>query len=142
MRFWDTSAFVPLLTAEATSTAMHELLAADRGVIAWWGTPVECASALSRLEREALVTREEAAISLARLEAARTLWQEVEPSDRLRDLAIRLLRTHSLRGADAMQLAAAIVAADGQPRSLPFVTLDARLASAAEREGFAVVRLA
>ncbi len=40
---------------------------------------------------------------------------------------------------DGLQLAAAIVAADGEPRSLTFVTLDARLALAAEREGLPVV---
>ena len=53
--------------------------------------------------------------------------------------ADRVLRTHALRAADAFQLAAAIVAADGEPRSLTFVTLDARLALAAGREGFPVI---
>jgi predicted nucleic acid-binding protein len=50
-----------------------------------------------------------------------------------------LLRVHPLRAADALQLAAAIIAADSEPRSLAFVTLDDRLARAAEREGFPVV---
>lgn len=46
---------------------------------------------------------------------------------------------HPLRAADSLQLAAAIVVADGAPRALPFVTLDDRLALAADKEGFPVL---
>ena len=67
-------------------------------------------------------------------------WTQVEPAQRVRQLACRLLRVHPLRAADALQLAAAIAATEGQPASFPFVTLDDRLAKAAEREGFEVVR--
>lgn len=52
---------------------------------------------------------------------------------------MRLLRIHELRAADALQLAAALVLAVFDPKTLPFVTLDACLATAAEREGFAVL---
>jgi len=58
----------------------------------------------------------------------------------VRTTAIRLLRVHPLRTADALQLGAAIVAAEDHPATLPLLTLDDRLAQAAEREGFAVVR--
>ncbi len=57
----------------------------------------------------------------------------------MRDQAGRLLRLHPLRAADALQLAAAIIACEHQPESLPLVTLDQRLAEAARREGFAVL---
>ena len=67
-------------------------------------------------------------------------WQDIEPSERLGEIAMRLVRTHPLRAGDALQLAAAIVAAEGVPASLPFVTLDDRLAEAASKEGFPVVR--
>lgn len=40
----------------------------------------------------------------------------------------------------ALQLGAAIVAAEDHPATLQLVTLDERLALAAEREGFVVVR--
>ncbi len=53
---------------------------------------------------------------------------------------MRLLRTHSLRAADALQLAAARAASEERPDTLPFVTLDERLALAAQREGFAVIQ--
>jgi hypothetical protein len=54
----------------------------------------------------------------------------------VKEQAIRLTRIHPLRAAGALQLAAAIVAANFQPRSLEFVTLDMRQARAAEAEGF------
>jgi len=44
-----------------------------------------------------------------------------------------------LRAADALQLGAAIVAADGEPETLEVVTLDRRLADAARREGFPIL---
>jgi hypothetical protein len=42
----------------------------------------------------------------------------------------------TLRTADALQLAAAFVAAERRPSSLEVITLDDRLAAAARREGF------
>ena len=63
-------------------------------------------------------------------------WHEIEPSDGVREAAVRFLRVHSLRAADALQLAAAFVAAEQRPSSLEIVTLDERLAAAARKEGF------
>ena len=59
----------------------------------------------------------------------------------MRESARRIVRVHDLQTADAFQLAAARVAADDQPGTLPFVTLDERLALAADREGFPVLGL-
>ena len=78
--------------------------------------------------------------ALHRLEALRDAWAEIQPSDRVRTFAVRVLRTHPLRAGDALQLAAAIAAAEDHPATLPFVTLDERLGEAAEREGFVVLR--
>ena len=58
---------------------------------------------------------------------------------RTRKSAIRILRVHPLRAADALQLAAAIAAAEDNPATLPFVTFDDRLGQAAARDGFVVV---
>ncbi|MFZ1888102.1 MAG: hypothetical protein WAU33_08715 [Candidatus Binataceae bacterium] len=49
------------------------------------------------------------------------------------------MRSHPLRAADALQLGAAIVAAEEEPMSLEFVTLDRKLADAAAKEGFRVL---
>ncbi|MHB8892390.1 MAG: type II toxin-antitoxin system VapC family toxin [Candidatus Limnocylindrales bacterium] len=139
MRFWDSSAIMPLLVNQASSTAVRGEAERDPGFIVWWGTGVECVSACTRLEREGRITAAELVAAIDNLPALAASWQEVQPATRLRQSAERLLRVHPLRAADALQLAAAIAAADGDPRSLPFVTLDDRLARAAEREGFPVV---
>ena len=79
-------------------------------------------------------------VAFERLTRFKEEWTEVEPTGRLRDRSIRLLRVHSIRAADALQLAAASQVSDGLPAPVSFVTLDDRLALAAEREGLAVVR--
>ena len=140
MRFWDSSALVSLLVAESGSAAVLREYAADPEVVAWWGCEVECVSALARLEREGSIPAGSMVDALHRLDAITLAWREVEPIARVRQLAIRVLRVHPLRAADALQLAAAIVASEDQPATLPLVTLDERLAEAAEREGFPIVR--
>lgn len=139
MRFWDASAIVPLLLRQAATDPIAAELDRDDRILAWWATEVECASAIARHEREGQVTPEAASLALARLAGLAATWQEVTPSQRVRQAAQRLLRVHPLRAADALQLAAAVVTADGEPGSMPFVTLDDRLAVAAQREGFPVV---
>ncbi|MGH8755746.1 MAG: hypothetical protein ACREU0_08000, partial [Burkholderiales bacterium] len=74
-----------------------------------------------------------------RLKELQRDWQEIQPIEVLRKHAIRLLRVHPISSADALQLAAAILASENQPSSLDFVCLDARLAMIAEREGFNVL---
>ncbi len=54
---------------------------------------------------------------------------------------MRFLRVHPLRAADALQLAAAFIAAERRPSSLELITLDDRLAAAARKEGFVLVDL-
>ncbi len=136
MRYWDSSAILPLLVSESTSPALLAQINDDPAVATWWATRVECVSALARLEREGRMAAAEVRVSIARLDALSREWTEVPALPDVRTHAMRLLRTHALRAADALQLAAAIVAADGGNASLPFVTLDVRLAQAAEREGF------
>ena len=56
MRYWDSSAIVPLVVGESLSKAAADCLRADAGIITWWVTPVECVSALARREREGNLT--------------------------------------------------------------------------------------
>ena len=140
MRFWDSSAVVPLLVVEPSSVAVLAAYELDPEVIAWWATEAECVSALARLEREGSLSAPSMAEGLRRLAGLARAWREVQPVSIVRQTAIRLLRVHPLRTADAFQLGAAIVAAEGHPATLQLVTLDERLAQAAEREGFTVVR--
>ncbi|MCZ7589551.1 MAG: type II toxin-antitoxin system VapC family toxin [Gaiella sp.] len=136
MSFWDSSALVPTLTVEATTARMRDLLADDPAVTVWWATPVEIASALARRERIGADHRHRVAEANAALDDLASRWTEVPATDAVRSDARRLVRVHDLRAADAFQLAAARIAADGEPGALPFVTLDERLALAASREGF------
>jgi predicted nucleic acid-binding protein len=140
MRFWDSSAIVPLLVGEASTDAVAAELERDRVVVTWWATEVECVSALTRLEREEALEAVSLTAALRRLGTLAAAWHEVEPIPLVRATAVRLLRVHPLRAADALQLAAAIVVAEDSPSALPFVTLDERLAAAAEREAFPVIR--
>jgi antitoxin (DNA-binding transcriptional repressor) of toxin-antitoxin stability system len=52
MKFWDRSALAPLLAAEPVSKAILALYTQDPEAVVWWSTPVECASAIDRLERD------------------------------------------------------------------------------------------
>ena len=52
MRFWDSSAVVALLAAEPARERLTAVLAEDPSLLVWWATPVECASAVSRRERD------------------------------------------------------------------------------------------
>jgi uncharacterized protein len=138
LRFWDSSAIISLTVTETSTDAMWAIAEEDPVMCVWWATEVECVSALARLEREGALTDTATTVALERLDLLAESWNEVQPVVAVRGAARRLLRVHPLRAADALQLAAAVVAAEGQPASLEIVTLDERLAAAARREGFTV----
>jgi predicted nucleic acid-binding protein len=140
VRFWDTSALVPILIDEPATPAARRSLDEDESVAAWWGTGIECTAAVARAVRDGRLASGALASVLQDLERWRADWIEVDATPPLRLLAERLVRTHPLRAADGLQLAAALTAAEGSPATLPFVTRDARLADAAILEGFPVIR--
>ena len=142
MRFWDASAIVPLLIAEPSTKHVQALAAKDPAMLVWWGTPVECASALARLEREGALDEAPLEEAFRRLTHFSSTWHEVDASEAVREAAVRFVRVHPLRAADALQLGAAFVAAEQRPASLSLVTLDERLAAAARKEGFDVTDVA
>lgn len=139
MKFWDSSAVIPLLVGEGSTRSVLSEIDRDPEMIVWWGTQVECVSALARLERDAKLDSAGMVAAVDRLDGLIRAWHEIQPADRVRQTATRLLRVHVLRAADALQLGAAIAAAEDRPASLAMVTLDDRLATAAQREGFKVV---
>lgn len=140
MIYWDSSAVLPLIVQEPSSAGLRKFYSANSEAVAWWGTPVECVSALARLEREGGLEPGMVTEALRRLKEINESWHEVQPLDLVRDTAARLLRVHALRSADALQLAAALIACDHRPQAWQFVCLDSRLSAAAEREGFKVLR--
>lgn len=141
MKFWDASAIVPLVVTEPETSALQRVAADDREMLVWWATEVECASAVTRLERDGALSSRAATEAFDILRRLAEGWHEVDPSDGVRETAVRFLRVHSLRAADALQLAAAFIAAEHRPASLKVITLDVRLSSAARKEGFAVIDL-
>jgi predicted nucleic acid-binding protein len=139
MSCWDTLAVVPLLVEQDVTGRMLDLLRVDPQIVTWWGTRVECVSALARLEREGELGDEGMATALQLLARLRASWHEVQPIEQLRESAGRALRLHALRAADGFQLAAALVVANHRPSTVCMVCHDARLTAAAQREGFEVI---
>ncbi len=136
MKFWDTSGIVPLLVRQKRTRDMERLWAEDPAVVTWWGTPIECLSAIIRMVRDGSLTADDARDAELRLSVLRDGWDEVMPGEACRRTAERMLRVHALRAADALQLAAALIASDHDPARLGMVCLDERLSEAGRKEGF------
>jgi len=139
MRFWDTSAIMPLVSREPLSDEMRRLLEEDAGMVVWWATRVECISAISRRARESLLDPEGEASARGLLDDLSESWTEVRPTARLRSLAEQVLTAYPLRVADALQFASALIWCGSQPRGRSFVCLDERLRIAASRSGFVLL---
>jgi uncharacterized protein len=138
VRFWDSSAIVPLLVGQSGSERVDEWFRADPEIALWTLTGVEITSALWRLVREGALAEAEAGLAEQRAAELAAASRTVVDVDAVKSYAQRLLRVHSLRAADALQLAAALVWANGHPQGRFLCTLDDRLAQAARREGFVV----
>jgi len=139
MKFWDSSAVVPLICREKQTTPIIRIYAADMDMLVWGFTRTEILSALCRKAREGALPRNRFDEAVSRLEALKADWTENIDYEGVRERAGRLLAIHPLSAADALQLAAALVAVEERTRGFEFVTLDEKLAQAATREGFAVI---
>lgn len=139
MRFWDASAVVSLVVREEETDHCRRLLAEDAEILIWYFTPVEVISALARRRRQRSLKLQDFRKAKDQLVLLERAWSEVVTVERVRERAPRLLESHPLHAADALQLAAAIVASDEKPQDLPLVTLDRLLALAAEKEGFKIL---
>ena len=139
MNFWDTSAVIPLCVQEPLSATVRDLLMCNTSMVVWWGTHTECISALMRRVREGGMppTDEQAARRV--LDRLAQSWMEIQPSETVRSIAERLLAVHVLRAADALQLAAALMACEAHTKGQGFVSLDQRLRVVGYKEGFTVL---
>jgi predicted nucleic acid-binding protein len=139
MRYWDSSALIALAIDEKATKSVRDLSREDPELLVWILSEVEISSALWRRRRSNELTE------AVRAEAQRQMDVTISNAVVVADVpavvrrAGRLLATHTLRAADAMQLAAALLACEDDPARLPLVTIDDRLAEAATREGFTVV---
>lgn len=139
MKFWDSSAVVPLLVQQASSTTTDAWLTEDAELAVWTLTAVEVSSALRRLVREGQLPESDARAAEARTDQLLKISHVVVDVESVKLQARRLLKLHTLRAADALQLGAALEWTNGRPTGRVFYTFDKGLARAAEREGFRVV---
>jgi len=139
MRFWDSSAVIPLVLKETASEKVKQVIQGDEDLVVWWATRVECLSALARRRREGKLSVEAEGMAKGLLLALATGWSEVLPGELVRQRTERLLAVHPLRAADAFQLAAALVWAEEKPQGLEIVCLDPNIREAALKEGFEVL---
>lgn len=138
MTFWDSSAIVPLVVAETETDRCRSLLRDDPEIVVWFFTAVEVISALTRRLREGSLNPQEFRVGKSQLNLLQRAWSEVISVEKVRDRSFRLLEMHSLRAADALQLGAALVVSEEEPRAMSFLTFDQRLREAAAKEGFPV----
>lgn len=136
MRFWDSSAAVPLLCREAESARCRAWLREDPAMLVWALAATEALSALARKRREGVLSATRFSTAKRRLAGLEAAWNEVVAWDAVRVRARRLLEVHALSAADALHLAAALVAVEERPAGIAFVSFDRALGEAAEREGF------
>lgn len=139
MKFWDTSAVVPLCVIEPSTGTVRSILTRDPSMVVWWATRSECVSALMRQTREGGLRVDGERLARQVLMQLALAWTEVQPSELLRTTAERLLAVHALRAADAFQLAAALHWCQRQTTNKELVSLDTRLRDAAYKEGFTMV---
>ncbi len=139
MRYWDTSALVPLILEEGSTTRVRRWLDDDDHVVTWVWTRAEIISAIERRVRESLLSREQRRAALDGVDSLAGQWDEVTEVLAVRSRATSLLARHPLRAADAGQLGAALLAQSQSAGQLTFVCLDQNLSTAAEREGFRVL---
>jgi len=139
MKFWDTSAIVPLCVTEPATPQVRRLAEADESLVVWWATRTECISALARRRRDGHLSTPAERRARQVLAAVAAEWSEVLPSEPLRLRSERLLAVHPLRAADAFQLAAALLWSRGDTATHAIISFDERLRDAAAREGFQVL---
>lgn len=136
MKFWDTSALVPLALAEETSRSMRQLMMTDVNAAVSFITGVELQSAIARR-----IGNHEPEVKLAAsqfVSALQTGWTVADDYGPIVSHAQQLAAVHALRAGDAIQLASAIAICSNGPR-MTFVVLDEELAAAARAEGFPVL---
>jgi predicted nucleic acid-binding protein len=107
--------------------------------VTWRLSAVEIAAAVERRAREGALADDGRTAAREALRELADGWLEITALGAVRERAMRLVATHTLRSADAMQLAAALVAVADRPTGHDFVCADRRLRDAAAREAFSVL---
>jgi predicted nucleic acid-binding protein len=137
--FFDTSAIVPLCVAQPGSQKAKQVYRTVNRPVVAWTTLIEATGALYRSVMLGELNESKVKTSLGRLAQLEERWSEIVASERVRDVALELLRMHRLRAGDAIQLASALVWCKEKPRLRSFVCFDEKLGVAAHSVGFDVI---
>lgn len=135
MIYLDTSWLVKLYVNEPDSAAARTAVDGQPTLIVSELAYVEFHSVVARRRRDGSLTARAAGRLLADLEDGWPRYVRVPVSRDILTRAAGLLRAHSLRTLDALQLAAAMLVADGSPQTLTFGATDRRLRAAAAAAG-------
>jgi len=138
MKFWDSSAIVPLVVNEEETDYCLKTLSHDQEMLIWCLSRLEVMSALCRQVRDKTLSDTEFQKAKTRMNDLIERAYEVKAIEKVKQRALRLLEVHPLRAADACQLASALVASQEDPGRLAIVCFDQRLMKAAIKEGFVV----
>jgi len=139
VRFWDASALLNLAVRDGSSEKVESLLRRDPEMVVWWGTSIDCASALASALRQGRISEADLPKARTVLEHLRQRAFEIQAMEEVRSRALRILSLHALRSTTAMELAAALVWCRERTQGVSFVSLDDGLRHAAALEGFRVL---
>jgi uncharacterized protein len=134
IRYLDASALAKRYVDEAQSENVRRLLTGAR-LSTCRLTEVEVTSALVRRAREGSLSERERDRGIAALRTDLAALTLVELVPEVTALAGDLLRRHPLRGADAVQLASALVLRRRAGTPVELLAFDQRLNQAAAKEG-------
>ena len=139
LKFWDSSAVLCLAVRDGATERMEALLRRDPDVVIWWGTPVDCASALALAERKGRLTTDDLPRARAVIDHLRQRAFEIQALEEVRARALRILSLHPLRSPQALELAAAMIWCRERTQGVSFVSASATLRHSAALEGFRVL---
>jgi len=138
MRFWDSSAIIPLLVLEDKTEYCISAFQTDKEIMVWTMSKVEVFSALCRSFRENTLTEGTFELAKKRMTDLFDIAFEIASISKVKERALRLLQVHTLKAADALQLASVLVATQEVTSKLPIMCFDEKLKQAAKLEGFAI----
>jgi uncharacterized protein len=138
MSFWDSSALVPLCTNEPRSVLAGRLWKIFPQKFVWWETSVEICSALARINRENKITTQQRLNAEKRLVILESIWVEIQPTSKIKELARTFPHPHNMKAADSLQLASALIWCNEKPKGKDFVSGDEHLIKVAQTIGFTI----
>jgi hypothetical protein len=138
MRFWDSSAIIPLLVLEDKTEYCISAFQTDKEIMVWTMSKVEVFSALCRSFKENTLTEGTFELAKKRMTDLFDIAFEIVSISKVKERALRLSQVHTLKAADALQLASVLVATQEVTSKLPIMCFDEKLKQAAKLEGFAI----